>query len=505
MNVRSLPWPVFADIILNNVWPQPGDWLRKGMSTFGFVIGNERDRQVVYFSSTDFQVTTSSLREFCSDILVSHAIKLEHKTVSLYEGYFTGSKNYIQRCTTAQEVERNARYYAEHPERWQTYSQGTMAYIAESKAFACCCTSKVKNEINRDQLKLGNHIFTIVKKEILTTEHGIIIQCRKELRIVYFSEELSKITVTSIEEFTEGRPIGLAENVSTPVEEVVTLAMDFAQHPHKWVNEHHLNPSLRFAEFCKKGATQPIPFYIKYLKPGDHIFTQDDDECYRNHGIFLGGHNEQKEVALFSKANVFVSPHEFLQDKSLYLCNNPLPLLTASNILTMPKDDSKERVGYYFHSISESHLKPGDHIYAYRKFGAYQHHGIYVGIENSEQKVVHFRKRSDGAIKIDKTSIKTFKGWSFTLQLACYGADIEDMRWKRSGTTQTLESLPPQVVIARAQYYADHSDEWHEYNLIDNNCEMFAIYCKTGIRITGRSQIQSNTLGCAKYKYIPPV
>ena len=502
-SVHSLPWPVFVDLILDNGRPQPGDCLKKGVDTFGFVIGNGRYRQVVYFSSQNYQVVTSSLQEFCSDIFMSYAIKLEYKAISFYEGYFTGSTNYIQRCTTVQEVERNARYHAEHPERWQTCSQGS--YLAETKAFACYCTSKVRNEINRDQIKLGDHIFIIIKKDFLTTEHGIVIRYPRELRVVYFSEELSKVTVTSIEEFTDGRPIGRADCTSTPVEEVVALAMGFAQHPQKWINEYHLNPSLRFAEYCKKRATQPIPFHIKYLKPGDHIFTKDDDECYRNHGIFLGGHDKQKEVALFSKMNIFTSLDEFLQEMDLYLCNSPLPSLTTSNVSIMPKDDSIERVGDYFHNISESDLKPGDHIYVYRVLGAYQHHGIYVGTENGEQKVVHFRKRSDGAIRIDKSSIGTFKGWSFMLRLVCYGADIKDMRSKRSGTTQTLESLPPQVVVATAQYYAEHPGEWHGYNLIDNNCEMFALYCKTGIRITGRSQIQSNGLGSAKYKYIPPI
>ena len=510
MSIHSIPWPVFADLMLDNGRPQPGDWLRKDMTTYGFVIGDQQDLQVVYFSPTKYQITTSSLQEFCSDtLLVVYATKFEYRTVSFYEGYITASTNYIERCTTVQEVEKNAQYYAEHPERWQTYSEGS--YMIESKTFACYCTSKVKNETNRDKLKLGDHIYIIVKKDFLTTRHGIIIRYPRELRVVYFSEKLSRITVTSIEEFADGRLIGVADYASKPAEEVVALAMDFAQHPQKWRDDYHLNPSLRFAEYCKKKGTQPIPFYINFLKPGDHIFAKDEDELYRNHGIYLGGRDKQREVALFSKTNTFTSLDEFLQDMRLYLCNNPLPSLTTSNVSMLPKDDSHERVGYYSHRISPSNLKPGDHIYAYRVLGAYQHHGIYVGVnDKGKHTVVHFTGtegglRAKSTATITKSLLKDFKGLSLIVRLVCYGADIKEMKRKISGTTQTLHSLPPQVVVATAQYFADRPGEWCQYNLVDNNCEMFAIYCKTGIRITGRSQIQGYKLGRAKYKYLPPI
>ena len=510
MSIHSYIWSPLLDILLDNGRPQPGDWLRRGMSTYGFVIGNGRDRQVVFFSSTRYQITTTSLQEFCSDTFsIIYATKLDYRVVSAYEGYFTASTNYIERCTTTREVERNAQYYSEHPERWQTCSEGS--YFAEIKAFACYCTSKVKNEINRDQLKLGDHIFTIMKKDFLTTEHGIIIRYPRELRVVYFSEELSRIAVTSIEEFADGRPIGRADYAAKPSEEVVSLAMDFAQHPLKWTDDYHSNPSLRFAEYCKKKGTQPIPFYINFLKPGDHIFAKDDDELYRNHGIFLGGHDKQRDVALFSKTNAFTSLDEFLQDRRLYLCSNPLPSLTTSNVSMLQKDDSHERVGYNSHWISPSDLKPGDHIYVHKALGAYQHHGIYVGVnDKGKHTVVHFTGTESGlraksTAAITKSQLKDFKGWSLILRLVCYGADITEMKRKISGTTQTLHSLPPPVVVAIAEYYADRPGEWCQYDLVDNNCEMFAIYCKTGIKITGRSQIQGFKLGRAKYKYFPPV
>ena len=491
---------------------QPGEWIKKGLldKINGFIIGSRRDLLVVYFSSATYEITTTSVQEFCSDTpFVYYATRMEDIFTSTYHiGSFTAT-DYIEKCMATEEVEKNAQYYADHPERWKTYSQGI--HSIENEQFGCYCTSKVKNETNRDKLKLGDHIFVIVKKDFLTTEHGIIIRYPRELRVVYFSDDLSRITVTSIEEFADGRPIGVADHASKPAEEVVALAMDFAQHPQKWINDYSLNPSLRFAEYCKKKGTQPIPYYKNCLKPGDHIFAKDENDFYRNHGIYLGGRDKQREVALFSKTNTFISLDEFLQNRKLCLCNNPLPSLTTSNVSMLPKDDSHERVGYFSHRISPSDLKPGDHIYVHRVLGAYQHHGIYVGVnDKGEHTVVHFTGtegglRAKSTATITKSLLKDFKGLSLIVRLVCYGADIKEMKRKISGTTQTLHSLPPQEVIATAQYYADRPGEWCQYNLVDNNCEMFAIYCKTGIKITGRSQIQGSKLGRAKYKYLPPV
>ena len=543
-----------------------GLWIKKSTryraNQNGITIGRHRAQRVIYISTTatKLQIATSSVQEFCRDAqLIYIDTRFEETQRKIYGGYFTASTNYVEKCTTADEVERNAQYYADHLEKWQINSDGVFEF--ENDALACYCTSKVKNETDRANIKFGDHIYVITKKQIVTTEHGIVIRFRhnRELGVIYFSEEKSRLDSTSIEEFADGRPIGVADYISKPAEEVVTLAMDFAQHPQKWRDDYHLNPSLRFAEYCKKKVTQPIPFYINFLKPGDHIFAKDDNECYRNHGIFIGGHIKQREVALFSKTNSFTSLDDFLRDRILYWCNNPLRITTASNVLLLPKDNSHERVGYNSHWISHTDLKPGDHIYVYRKLGLYQHHGIYIGIENGEHTVVHFNapvkskdetsdgevpvkskdktsdgevsikskdkttdgkvpekskdKTSDGKVttsdekvfKIHKSSLKIFKGWSLMLRLVCYGADFNDMERRTSGTTQTLESLPPQEVVATAQYYAEHSTEWSEYNLIDNNCEMFALYCKTGIRITGRSQIQGYKLGHAKYKYFPDI
>jgi len=50
-------------------------------------------------------------------------------------------------------------------------------------------------------------------------------------------------------------------------------------------------------------------------------------------------------------------------------------------------NNSASRVTFFSHTIEKSKLKPGDHIYVYRKFGLYTH-GIYVG--RNEGEVIHF-------------------------------------------------------------------------------------------------------------------
>ncbi|XP_076907491.1 protein LEAD-SENSITIVE 1-like, partial [Bidens hawaiensis] len=49
----------------------------------------------------------------------------------------------------------------------------------------------------------------------------------------------------------------------------------------------------------------------------------------------------------------------------------------------------------------------------------------------------------------------------------------------RGGTCTTKMSDPPEEVIHRATYL--HENGYEEYSLRNNNCEDFALYCKTGL------------------------
>ncbi len=107
----------------------------------------------------------------------------------------------------------------------------------------------------------------------------------------------------------------------------------------------------------------------------------------------------------------------------------------------------------------------GDQIYAYRELfnlqGLYEHHGIDCG----DGSAIHYRKPSE---IIERTSLDTF----------ARGNRIY-VREYASGFC-----FIPDVVIQRAESRLGEQ----KYNLLFNNCEHFATWCKTGI--SNSQQIQ---------------
>ncbi|HBE19177.1 MAG TPA: NC domain-containing protein [Cyanobacteria bacterium UBA11149] len=98
----------------------------------------------------------------------------------------------------------------------------------------------------------------------------------------------------------------------------------------------------------------------------------------------------------------------------------------------------------------------GDQIYVYREFlnlqGVYEHHGIDCG----DGTVIHYRKPSE---TVERTSFATFsKG---------------NKVYVRKYPTHFI----PDVVIKRAESRLGEK----KYNLLYNNCEHLATWCKTGV------------------------
>lgn len=105
----------------------------------------------------------------------------------------------------------------------------------------------------------------------------------------------------------------------------------------------------------------------------------------------------------------------------------------------------------------------GDQIYVMREFlkfqGVYEHHGIDCG----DGTVIHYRKPSE---TIERTSLSTFtRGGKLYLKQyqVCYIAD---------------------TTISRAQSRLGEQ----QYNILFNNCEHFATWCKTGTSISQQIQ-----------------
>ncbi|KAE8679560.1 putative Aluminum activated malate transporter family protein [Hibiscus syriacus] len=115
-------------------------------------------------------------------------------------------------------------------------------------------------------------------------------------------------------------------------------------------------------------------------------------------------------------------------------------------------------MGLLTNRVERNEIKAGDHIYTYRAAFTYSHHGIFVG----GSKVIHFRPEL------------------------------------RGGTCTTAAANPPGTVLHRAMYLLQNG--FGNYDMFQNNCEDFALYCKTGLLILdnpgiGRSGQASSMIG----------
>lgn len=103
-------------------------------------------------------------------------------------------------------------------------------------------------------------------------------------------------------------------------------------------------------------------------------------------------------------------------------------------------------------------MAKGDQLYVWRKFanldGVYQHHGIDIG----DGHIIHYRKPSE---IIEKTPFNIFSR----------GNKVYIRQYPRGF------SFIPEIVIERALSRLGEQ----KYNLLFNNCEHFATWCKTGI------------------------
>ncbi|XP_061362925.1 protein LEAD-SENSITIVE 1 [Gastrolobium bilobum] len=165
-------------------------------------------------------------------------------------------------------------------------------------------------------------------------------------------------------------------------------------------------------------------------------------------------------------------------------------------------------MGLLSNRVTRESLKPGDHIYSWRTAYIYAHHGIYVG----DDKVIHFTRRGQevgtGTV-IDLLLISSGPANSrqscptctapqeahgvFSSCLNCFLAGGVLYRFEyavsptlflakaRGGTCTLAVSDQNDIVVHRAKFL--HENGFGCYNVFKNNCEDFAIYCKTGLLV----------------------
>ncbi|XP_057742601.1 protein LEAD-SENSITIVE 1-like [Arachis stenosperma] len=143
-------------------------------------------------------------------------------------------------------------------------------------------------------------------------------------------------------------------------------------------------------------------------------------------------------------------------------------------------------------------LKPGDHIYTWRTAYLYAHHGIYIG----EETVIHFTVNGQSSIRTISSSANSIHRCQrstckdphkangvVSSCLDCFLAGGDVCRYEydvsqvyffvrlRAGMCTFAASDEDEIIVRRAKYLLEKG--FPSYNLFKNNCENFAVYCKT--------------------------
>ncbi|KAL2644266.1 hypothetical protein R1flu_011853 [Riccia fluitans] len=173
-------------------------------------------------------------------------------------------------------------------------------------------------------------------------------------------------------------------------------------------------------------------------------------------------------------------------------------------------------MGVLSNRVAKDDILPGDHIYSWRSAYTYAHHGIYCG----NNKVIHFTRGRNEELGTGNQYLDVFlassrpdsaskscpdcgmHGDSNGVVLSClncflagcplyrfeYGENTLTFLAKaRGGTCSLADSDPTDVVLHRANYLLNNG--FGCYHIFHNNCEDFAIYCKTGLLVVDKNLI----------------
>ncbi|CAI8597116.1 unnamed protein product [Vicia faba] len=180
--------------------------------------------------------------------------------------------------------------------------------------------------------------------------------------------------------------------------------------------------------------------------------------------------------------------------------------------------------------IDRKQLKRGDHIYSWRTAYLSAHHGIYV----NERMVIHFTTRARQQPTGASTSFSLFTSAAssfdtniipcpicgdrretttndgvFSSCLDCFlsGGELHRFLYgvnklhflvqARGGTCTLASSDPTEEVVYRAIYLLENG--FGDYHVSKNNCEDFAIYCKTGLRVITDDSVGGGSGQAASY------
>lgn len=178
--------------------------------------------------------------------------------------------------------------------------------------------------------------------------------------------------------------------------------------------------------------------------------------------------------------------------------NNFLDDLTRT-VIQKPLFSKKRRKKAcdFIRTVSDSDLRKGDVIGVHR--GVYDHYGIYTG----RGKVIHFSDEGSDMgndVRIRRATLSQFKNGAdnvFVVDFEAYRDYVENpgllerleegivgIALRSLFGSETITIYSPEETVERAESQLGEGD----YNLVFNNCEHFAVWCKTGVHES--SQVQ---------------
>ncbi len=172
---------------------------------------------------------------------------------------------------------------------------------------------------------------------------------------------------------------------------------------------------------------------------------------------------------------------------SFIKCDGPRLAQTIVQQELFPRKKRKKACDFK-RSVSDSELKKGEVLCVNRMGGAYDHYGIYIG----NRKVIHYSDESGDTgkdIRIREATLSRFKNNAseiFAIDFEAYRDYIENPElFDFAGLFKLafdnlfgneLHLYSPEETVERAKSRLGE----RAYNLLLNNCEHFAIWCKTG-------------------------
>lgn len=157
----------------------------------------------------------------------------------------------------------------------------------------------------------------------------------------------------------------------------------------------------------------------------------------------------------------------------------------------------------FIRTVSDSRLKKGDVIGVHRIGGVYDHYGIYTG----RGKVIHFSNEGSdfgGDIRVRRATLSQFKNGAsnvFVVDFEAYRDYLENPElFDFAGLFKLaidsffdneLTLYSPEETVERAESQLGREG----YNIVFNNCEHFAVWCKTGVKESSQVQRFIESIG----------